>query len=320
MNNIPRVAFGPVPSRRLGRSLGINNIPPKTCTYSCVYCQLGRTSNMQVERRIFYKPEEIAAAVKKKIKESEEKKEPIDYLTFVPDGEPTLDVNLGREIKLLKPLGIKIAVITNASLMWREDVRNDLCKADWVSLKIDSADEKTWKRINRPHPSLRLKEILEGIFAFRKQFSGELCTETMLVDGINIEDKHMEELAEFIARLKPNKSYLSIPLRPPAEKWVRIPGEETVNKAYNVFKEKGIEVEYLIGYEEDSFASTGNIKEDILSITAVHPMREESVKKLVEKAGADWRVVEKLIDEKKIVEVTYRNKRFYMRNLSKKEL
>ena len=93
------IAFGPVPSRRLGHSLGINNIPPKICTYSCVYCQVGRTLRMQVERGAFYEPEQIARNVEKKVKEAQDKGERIDYLTFVPDGEPTLDINLGKEIK-----------------------------------------------------------------------------------------------------------------------------------------------------------------------------------------------------------------------------
>ncbi|MBC7260626.1 MAG: radical SAM protein, partial [Chloroflexi bacterium] len=126
------IAFGPVPSRRLGRSLGINNIPPKICTYSCVYCQLGRTLNMQIRRQSFYAPDEILWDVRSKVEHVREAGESIDYLTFVPDGEPTLDLHLGRAIELLRSLGIKIAVISNASLIWQEDVREDLMKADWV--------------------------------------------------------------------------------------------------------------------------------------------------------------------------------------------
>ena len=124
------IAFGPVPSRRLGRSMGVNNIPPKVCTYACVYCQLGRTTDMGIQRCTFHGPEEILDAVRDKVQKAGQSGEPIDYLTFVPDGEPTLDVRLGREIELLRALGIKIAVITNASLIWREDVREDLRKAD----------------------------------------------------------------------------------------------------------------------------------------------------------------------------------------------
>ncbi|HIC92765.1 MAG TPA: radical SAM protein, partial [Anaerolineae bacterium] len=125
-------AFGPVPSRRLGRSLGVNNIPPKVCTYSCVYCQLGRTTGMQVKRQTFYRPGELLRDVEEKVRSARGAGEAIDYLTFVPDGEPTLDLGLGRAIELLRPLGIKIAVLTNASLLWREDVREELMRADWV--------------------------------------------------------------------------------------------------------------------------------------------------------------------------------------------
>jgi len=113
-------AFGPVPSRRLGRSLGINNIPPKTCSYSCVYCQLGRTSRLIADRQAFYKPKEIFKEVKRKVDEAISRNEKIDYLTFVPDGEPTLDINLGKEISLLRQIRIPLAVLTNASLLWRE--------------------------------------------------------------------------------------------------------------------------------------------------------------------------------------------------------
>ena len=156
------IAFGPVPSRRFGQSLGINNIPPKICTYSCIYCQLGRTNNQIVQREYFYKPKEINHTVKDKIKEAKERGETIDYLTFVPDGEPTLDINLGKEIELLKTLDIRIAVITNASLLWRKDVRDELRKADWISLKIDAVSQSIWHRTNRPHGSLK-KEFHRSI-------------------------------------------------------------------------------------------------------------------------------------------------------------
>ncbi|MGM0627971.1 MAG: radical SAM protein, partial [Candidatus Fermentibacterota bacterium] len=177
------IAFGPVPSRRLGRSLGVNNIPPKTCTYACVYCQLGTTGRIRMDRQELYAPEELASAVRDKVAASREKGESIDYLTFVPDGEPTLDVNLGRHMELLRPLGIPIAVISNASLVWREDVRSDLSGADWVSLKADAASEDVWRRVNRPHGRLDLQAIQEGMLAFAEGFDGKLVTETMLVRG-----------------------------------------------------------------------------------------------------------------------------------------
>lgn len=315
VNNMEMIAFGPVPSRRLGHSLGINNIPPKICTYSCVYCQVGRTLNMQIERKVFYKPEEVVQGVEKKIGEAKERGEPVGYLTFVPDGEPTLDVNLGNEIELLKTLGIKIAVITNSSLIWKEDVRKDLYKADWVSLKIDAVTENIWRKINRPYGSLRLDEILYGISEFSNAFKGVLTTETMITQDVNDNLEEMDKVSDFIVKMKPNKSYIAIPTRPPAEKHVEPPTEQVINMAYQIFMEKSIPTEYLIGYEGNAFAFTGNVENDLLSITSVHPMREDGVKELLDKAEANWNIIEKLIHEDKLKEVEYKNEKFYVRKL-----
>ena len=308
------IAFGPVPSRRLGQSLGINNIPPKVCTYSCVYCQVGRTHTFQVERCPFYEPEDIFKSVRKQVKKAIKKGEPIDYLTFVSDGEPTLDVNLGDEIDLLKSLGIKIGIITNASLIFRDDVRTDLMKADWVSLKFDSILKAGWRKINRPHRELELGLILEGMLDFSKFFVGELVTETMLVQGISIDPDILKEMADFLVRLNPAKAYLAIPTRPPAENWVRPPAPEDINVAFQVFNENFDQVEYLIGYEGNAFAFTGNLEEDLLNITSVHPMRESAVGEFLKKAGADWSVVHQLIAQSKLVETEYEGQKFYLRS------
>lgn len=309
------IAFGPIPSRRLGRSLGINNIPPKICSYSCVYCQLGRTLKLQTARQIFYSPEEIFQAVDGKIKAARRSKEPIDFLTFVPDGEPTLDLNLGKEIEQLKAFGCKIAVISNSSLIWDKEVRADLNRADWVSLKIDALSEDTWRKINRPQKALRLEQILEGIKLFVGDFRGFLATETMLIQGLNDTLEELEKIAEFIRALGVKKSYILIPTRPPAEGWVRPANERFVAAAYELFQRKAISTEYLIGYEGDAFAFTGNAEEDLLSITSVHPMREEAVRAFLEKARADWDVVRRLIQEDQLIEVEYENKKFYLRKL-----
>ena len=309
------IAFGPVPSRRLGRSLGINNIPPKICTYSCIYCQLGRTIKMQVKRRVFYEPEEVLRDVQDKVEKAREAGEAIDYLTFVPDGEPTLDINLGREIELLRPLGIKIAVITNSSLIGREDVREALMKADWVSLKMDSTRREIWRKIDRPHGTLRLASILDGALKFVQAFRGELATETMLVQGVNDGDDQIRDVAGFLARLKPATAYLAIATRPPAEEWVHPPDEEVINRAYQIFSEKVDRVEYLIGYEGNAFAFTGNVEEDLLSITSVHPMREDAVSEFLARARADRSLIHRLIAQKQLIETEYEGRKFYMRKL-----
>ena len=309
------IAFGPVPSRRLGRSLGINHIPLKVCTYSCIYCQVGRTDRMTVARGPHYEPEEILRDLCDKITRTSNPGETIDFLTLVPDGEPTLDINLGRVIDLIKPFGIRIAVITNASLIWREDVREELLKADWVSLKIDAVRERAWRRINRPHGTLRLDSILDGALAFARSYGGELVTETMLVKNVNDNPDHVGQIAKFLPHLRPARAYLSVPTRPPAELWVRSPDEETINQAYQILSQEVDRVETLLGYEGNAFAFTGNVQEDLLSITAVHPMREEAVSKLLSRAGSDWLVVRELIAQDQLVETEFDGHKFYMRKI-----
>jgi wyosine [tRNA(Phe)-imidazoG37] synthetase (radical SAM superfamily) len=312
-----RYAFGPVPSRRLGKSLGLNNIPPKACTYSCVYCQVGRTTEMRIDRRRFYEPEAVFRDARGMVEKARNQGERVDYLTFVPDGEPTLDLNLGKTIALIKPLGIPIGVITNSSLLWREEVREELAKVDWVSLKIDSARETVWRTINRPQKTLRLDSILDGMLAFAKDYPGRLVSETMLVEGLNDSDDSLRAIANFLFRLQPHTAYLSIPTRPPSENRVRCPEEETLNRAYQILAEKVKHVEYLIGYEGDSFTVTGDIEEDLLNIAAVHPMREEAVSAVLSRAGAEWTLVDRLMARGDLMESRYAGHRFYLRRFKK---
>jgi wyosine [tRNA(Phe)-imidazoG37] synthetase (radical SAM superfamily) len=312
-----KIIFGPVPSRRLGQSLGINNIPPKVCSYSCVYCQLGRTFELKVDRSAYYQPERIATEIEERIRLATNKNQKIDYLTFVPDGEPTLDLNLGRTIGFLKRFGLKIAVITNSSLLWDKAVRRELALADWVSIKIDSLQPETWKKINRPRGRLSLEMITKGILAFAQSYKGELATETMLVNGVNDTAAEIEKVAAFIKKLKPllKMSYLSIPTRPPAEKWVKPATEERLNLAYQILTEKSIPVELLTGYEGNLFGFTGKVEDDLLSITSVHPMREEAVQKLLNQAGARWEQVESLLQSGRLIEIEYQGNKFYLRKL-----
>ncbi len=307
--------FGPVPSRRLGRSVGINNIPPKICTYSCVYCQLGRSLKMVADRQVYYDPDDLLIEVKEKIQNAESNNEPIDYLTIVSDGEPTLDANLGKLIDLLKPLDIKIAVITNSSLLDIPDVRKELCKADWVSVKIDAMDERTWRKTDRPHKNIIFNSMLDGIKTFSIEYTGCLVTETMLVKGLNDDIENLRKVAGFIREMNCSTAYLGIPTRPPAEKWVTSPEEKTINRAFQIFKEHAINTEYLIGYEGNEFAYTGDIEADILSITSVHPMREDAVKEYLKKADGDFSTIEKMVKENKILVSEYNQERFYLRTL-----
>ncbi|MBU0663589.1 MAG: radical SAM protein [Proteobacteria bacterium] len=315
--SLSNITFGPVPSRRLGRSLGINNIPPKVCSYSCIYCQAGRTDTIQITRQPFYDPQTILTDVKRKISEVMELGESIDFLAFVPDGEPTLDIKLGRTIDLLRPMGVNIAVISNGSLLWQESVRNDLAKADWVSLKIDSVTKEIWRYINRPHRDLDLSIVLEAMLQFAREYEGKLVTETMLVHGVNDSPRTLTEVADFLARLKPAKAYLSIPTRPPTETWVHPPAENVMNMAYQIVSQQVNNVECLFGYEGNAFSLTGDIEEELLNIIAVHPMQEEAVQAFLVKAGVDWQLIDKLITRDRIFATVYQGKKFYLRKLKR---
>ena len=311
------IVFGPVPSRRLGQSLGINHIPPKVCSYSCCYCQLGRTDKMQIERQEFYSPLTIRSEVEHKLQQLMQSGQGVDYLSFVPDGEPTLDLNLGTEIAMLKQFRKKIAVITNASLLWREDVRKDLAEADWVSVKIDAVDSDIWRAVDRPHGVLDLSSVLDGVVAFARQYKGQLVTETMLVDGLNDSAEALEKLADFLAMVRPQIAYLLVPTRPPAERSVRRPSNARLLEAARMIRRTaGVKVEWITGDErEDGFFCTGDIVEDLLSITAVHPLRAEIVDEITKHRASGENLVEELVKQGLLLEFWYEGKKFYRKKL-----
>ena len=312
------IIYGPVPSRRLGQSLGVNNIPPKACSYSCVYCQIGRTKNMQICRKAFYEPEDIYFEIKSKVERLKENGKKLDYISFVPDGEPTLDKNLGVELDLIKNLNIKTAVITNASLLWMDEVREDLSKADWVSVKIDAVWDDVWRKIDRPHGGLSLQKVLEGVIDFSKLYKGNLVTETMLVSGFNDDLRHIECIAEQISKINARKSYLLVPTRPPAESNIcRVTGKSLIEAAGIINSVSGVNVECIT--EDDSeqgFFFTDNIAEDLLSITSVHPIREEIIQHYIKVKKADDSILQELVEQKKIIEYTYEGKKFYKKNFN----
>lgn len=314
------IIYGPIPSRRLGQSIGINNIPPKICSYSCVYCQIGRTNKMQINRAEFYPPEEILREAKNKLKQLESENRKADYFSFVPDGEPTLDINLGKTIKLLKPLNVKIAVITNASLLWMDEVRDDLMNADWVSVSIDAADENTWRKIDRPQGMLNYQRHLDGMISFSKMFKGTLVTETMLVEGINDDEASIVKIAEQIAVVQPSVATLLVPTRPPAESNVKRPSIEAIRKAVAIIRGiSGVDVDCITGdEEEEGFFFTENIADDILGIASVHPIREDIIDRLLEKRKANKSIITQLVQQGELVEYVYEGKKFYRRTMRKK--
>ncbi len=309
--SIESPVFGPVPSRRLGYSLGVNNIPYKYCSYSCVYCQLGNTIRLTIDRRAFIDPNLLVKYVIKAVSEVEK----VDYITFVPDGEPTLDINLGKEIRMIKKAvpDKPVAVLTNASLLWRDDVKADLQEADLVSLKMDAGLEPVWRKINRPYRSLDFNKVVDGVLTFAKEYRGTIITETMLVKGLNTFRENIEEVAKLIEKVNPRKAYLAVPIRPPAEPWVKIPEPRELVEAYTLLSGRLGEdrVELLNMPEPPKFQIRGDLVTYIASLIRVHPIRLDYAVRLAEKHGLNPDdVIEKLLSMEGVEAVEYGNTKY----------
>lgn len=309
------IIFGPVPSRRLGRSLGVNNIPHKVCSYSCAYCQVGKAEKMLIKRMEFYRPDTIYRQVEKKLKCLQTNDFP-NYITIVPDGEPTLDINLGQLILKLKTFGLPVAVISNSSLIDHKDVRDELMNADYISFKVDSVNQSSWKKINKPHKELKLISILNALECFSKEYKGTLVTETMLIKGINDNEEELLKIAQYLQSIISDIAYIAIPTRPPAFENIYPADEAAVSLAYNIFTYLCISAELLTGYEGNAFASSGNFTDDILSITAVHPMREDAVQELMGKSNASLTNLNTLIDKGLLKKINFNNENYFLRKFS----
>lgn len=307
------LTFGPVPSRRLGQSLGINNVTAKSCSYTCIYCQVGETTDKLIEPRNFFTPGQIHDAVVARLRQTKEAGLRVDYLTFVPDGEPTLDSSLGDSIRSLRSLDIPIAVITNATLLSRVEVRAALAVADMVSVKVDTVDEAIWHRINLPHRELQLSVILQGIRQFAAEYKGSLITDTMLIAGVNDSDEALSATADFIASIAPQTAYLAVPTRPTTVMGVHGVDEDGLLRAHQLFSSQITEVELLAGHEVGEFAHSGNARDDLLAITAVHPMREDDVRQLLADDDAKWALVENLLANGELKVLEYQGSKFYLR-------
>lgn len=206
--------FGPVPSRRLGFSLGVDIIPAKYCTYDCIYCQVGKTTNREIDRRSFFDPQVII----NEIMDKTTKTGPVDFITFSGSGEPTLNADLGMLIRELKKnTAIPVAVITNGSLLHLEAVRKDIIEADVVLPSLDAVSEETFRCINRPHPALTVEKVISGIKSFRKEYSREIWLEIMLIRNINDETVELERMKKIVSGIGAERVQLNTVTRPPSE-------------------------------------------------------------------------------------------------------
>ncbi len=204
--------FGPVPSRRLGRSLGVDIVPFKTCSYDCIYCQLGRTTDKTIRRKEWVELEEVVAELKDKLCSCP------DYITLSGSGEPTLYSRMGELVDRIKAMtDVPVAVLTNGSLLWDSAVRGELMKADLVIPSLDAGDEAMFRAVNRAHENISFEKMLEGLIKFRREFQSQYWLEVFLIDGYNAEMEGVEKLVNCVSLIKPERVQLNTATRPTAE-------------------------------------------------------------------------------------------------------
>ena len=227
--------FGPVPSRRLGRSLGIDVIPFKTCSYDCIYCQLGKTTNRTIERKEYIPLKAIIGEIKKKLRSK-----PLpDYITLSGSGEPTLYSPLYPLIQEIKQITeIPVAVLTNGSLLYEEDVRRAVRNADLVIPSLDAGDETVFQCVNRPHPDITFEKMIRGLIEFRQMYGGLLWLEVFLLRGITAIEITVKKIISYVNKVKPDRIQLNTVARPPAEDFAFGVTEERMNYFASLFGEK----------------------------------------------------------------------------------
>ncbi len=293
--------FGPVPSRRLGRSLGLDITPYKTCTFDCVYCQLGRTTNKTVQRREYIAKDLILCELQNFLPEAEAD---IDYITFAGSGEPTLHSGIGDMINAIKTMtDIPVAVITNGSLLFREDVRDDLLNADVVLPSLDAATASAFRAVNQPHKSLSVGRIIEGLRMFREVFRGEFWLEIMFVRGVNDGTDEITALSDAISLIDPDRVQLNTVVRPPCEDVMPVEEDEMVrlqeafggNFDVEIIAEKRIEV-----------------RADILPLLERRPLTMDQIAgSLGMHRNAAAKYLRELIEQGAVVETVHGDKRYF---------
>lgn len=277
-----RTVYGPVSSRRLGHSLGIDPIPLKTCNWNCIYCQLGRSRPLKAERHVYIPTEIILEEVRRALEHQEP--DAIDWITFVGSGEPLLHAGIGDLIRGVRTItDLPLAVITNGSLLSEPEVREALLPVQAVLPSVDAGSEALFRHINRPHSSWTFARHIEGLVAFREAFSGRLLVEVMLLAGINDMPAALKDIAEVLMKIRPDEIHLVIPTRPAVEPWVRAAGPDGILRAVDLLSRAGhVKSEHL---DEQYFSrlTHNHETEELAEIIQRHPMTDAQVRQTVER-------------------------------------
>lgn len=260
--------YGPVPSRRLGRSLGIDLVPHKICTYDCIYCQIGRTTEKSLIRKEYLPIEEILKEVKLFLQEEASN---IDYLSLSGSGEPTLHSQIGRLIRQIKEITpLPVAVITNGSLLYEREIRQDLIQSDVVLPSLDAVSPEIFKKINRPYAGLSVEEVMKGLIEFRKIYRGKIWLEILFCKGVNDSLKELRRMREVIQQIQPDLIHLNTVVRPPSEDWAIPLSLKEMEEMKAFFGEKALIISEFDRHP--SRVSEKDFKEEILRILRRRPL------------------------------------------------
>lgn len=286
----PEHIFGPVLSRRLGLSLGIDLIPFKTCPYNCVYCECGPTTKKTISRQVFFPAEQVISELRDVLASHP----PLDSITLAGSGEPTLSRSLGRVITSVKREypEYTMSVLTNGSLMTDKGVREELATADRVIPTLTSGFQKTFERIHRPHPSLSIEAIIDGMAQFREMYAGALWLEVFIIPGLNTTTAELAGLKGAIERIDPDKVQLNSLDRPPAEGWVEAATDAELERVCAVLERSGIEI---VGrnHSVSPAARTNTESGDLIRATLCR--RPSTVEDLVRTTGLSGGEVAKIL-------------------------
>ena len=297
--------FGPVPSRRLGQSLGIDPVPLKKCNWNCVYCQLGRTVPLSNVRKIFFPTNEIIIQVQDAL--DHHKRGGIDWITFVGSGETMLALNVREVIQQIKQITkIPVAVITNGSLLYLPEVRQELLPADAVLPSLDAGNAKLYKKINRPHPESTFSRLVTGLKSFRNEYQGNLWIEVMLIKELNDSPEILREIATILKDIQPDEVHILLPTRPPVEPWVIPADQESFQRALEIIGPIARVVNSTDGIFE--LAENASLVDAVVDIIKRHPMKEDELLETLRKySNDDVKHILKLLEMSGKAQVVIRN-------------
>ena len=304
--------FGPVTSRRLGLSLGVDLVPFKTCSYGCIYCQLGRTTCLTLERRQYVRGEDAIAAVRRALEGGAKP----DYITLSGSGEPTLHSGIGEVIGGIRRFtDIPIAVLTNGSLLWMPEVRRDLAGASVVLPTLAAGDEEVFRTIHRPPAGLTLERVVEGMIAFRREYSGPIWLEVFLIAGVNTSPEQIEKMRGIATRIAPDRIQLNTAVRPPSEKYVRALTPEEMERIRLAFGERA---ETIADFDKHREGGRREARaDDVLASVLRHPGTAEDVAAGLGIAPSDAARLLAQLQAEGLVEAENRNGKEYFRGATR---